>query len=119
MKRSVAFAGLVAASLLAGCSSSHSLYYWGSYQGQVYNMYNELGEAPPERQVEMLEADMERARSKGRPLPPGYRAHLGYLYYQLGKYDLAKQSFEAEKAAFPESTVLMDRFIKKLEGGDA
>lgn len=82
-------------------------------------MYIKPGEMPPERQVEILEADIEVARSKGRPLPPGYRAHLGYLYYQQGKLDLARQSFESEKEAFPESAVLMDRFINRLEGNDA
>lgn len=119
MKSAFVLAGLVGALLLTGCTSSRGLYYWGSYESQIYKMYNDPGEAPAERQVEVLEADIERARSKGQPLPPGYRAHLGYLYFQLGKYELARQSFEAEKAAFPESTVLMDRFIKKLGGGDA
>jgi len=112
-------AGALAAILLSGCASSRSLYYWGSYEGQVYSMYNDPGEAPAERQIEMMEADIEKARSKGKPLPPGFRAHLGMLYYQTGRFDLARQSFESEKSSFPESTVLMDRFIKRLEGGDA
>jgi len=119
MKHIAAWAGLAFIAVLSGCASSNSLYYWGSYEGQVYKMYVEPGEAPVERQVEILEAEIEQARSKGRPLPPGYRAHLGYLYFQLGQYALARQSFEAEKAAFPESAVLMDRFIRKLEGSDA
>ncbi len=119
MKRFIGVAGIAAGLFLVGCSSPKGLYYWGGYQGQIYNMYFAPGEAPPERQLEMLEADVERARSKGKPLPPGYRAHMGYLYFQLGKFDLARQSFVAEKAAFPESEVLMDRFIKRLEGDDA
>ena len=110
---------LAAAFLVTGCASSKNLYYWGSYEGQVYNMYVEPGEAPPERQIEMMEADIERARSKGKPLPPGFRAHLGMLYYQTGRFELARQSFQAEKDTFPESTVLMNRFIKRMEGGDA
>lgn len=119
MKEIPALAGLVAAAFLSGCASSHSLYYWGGYEGQVYKMYIEPGEAPPERQVEIMEADIERARSKDQALPPGFRAHLGYLYFQQGNLDLARQSFEAEKEAFPESAVLMDRFIQRLEGADA
>jgi hypothetical protein len=116
MKGIVRGSCLVAMLLLSGCTSSSGLYYWGSYEDLLYKMYIEPGEAPPERQVEILEAELEIARSKGRPLPPGYRAHLGYLYYQMGKLDLAKQSFEAEREAFPESAMLMDRFIKRLEG---
>ncbi len=118
MKPIAAVVGLAGILLLSGCASP-SLYYWGSYENQIYKMYNEPGEMPPERQVELMEADIERARSKDKPLPPGFEAHLGFLYFQLGKFDLAKQSFEAEKAAFPESSVLMDRFIKKLGGGHA
>ncbi len=119
MKHAFLLAAWCAAGLLSGCASSRGLYYWGSYESQIYKMYNEPGEAPPERQVELLEADLERARSKDQPLPPGFQAHLGMLYFQLGKLGQARQSFEAEKAAFPESTVLMNRFIKRLEGGDA
>lgn len=78
-------------------------------------MYCVPGETPPERQLERMEADIEIARSKGLPLPPGFRAHMGYLYFQTGNYDLAEQSFEAEKAAFPESAKLMDRFIEKMK----
>ena len=116
MTRIITGSCLVAMLLLSGCASSSGLYHWGSYQGLLYKMYIEPGEAPAERQIEILEAEIEVARSKGRPLPPGYRAHMGYLYYQLGKLDLAKQSFEAEKEAFPESARLMDRFITRLEG---
>lgn len=118
MIRTVTALGFAVAMMLSGCRSSSSLYYWGSYEGLVYQMYIEPGEAPPERQREVLEAEIEVARSQGKPLPPGYRAHLGYIYYQLGNLDLARQSFEAEREAFPESAVLMTRFIERMEGND-
>ncbi len=116
MKPAFLFAGLAAALALAGCTSQKPLYYWGSYEQNVYDMYIVPDKATAEKQVEDLEADFERARSAGRPVPPGFQAHLGHLYFQLGKLDLARRAFESEKAAFPESAVLMDRFIKKLEG---
>lgn len=116
MKPAVLLAGFVAALLMGGCASSGNLYYWGSYEKQVHNMYNAPDKATAERQVQQMEADIERARSKGLPLHPGFQAHLGFLYFQLGKYDLARLAFESEKAAFPESAVLMDRFIEKLGG---
>jgi hypothetical protein len=47
-------------------------------------------------------------------LPPGFHAHLGNLYYQMGKSDLALQEFQKEKAQFPESAVFMDRLIANL-----
>jgi len=116
MRLPLIVAGMGMALLLSGCASNPQLYYWGGYEQQVYDMYIVPDKATPEQQVESMEADVERARSKGKPLPPGFQAHLGYLYYQLGKLDLARSSFESEKAAFPESAVLMDRFIKRLEG---
>jgi hypothetical protein len=65
-------------------------------------------------QVEKLEADYQEARSANKPVPPGWHAHIGYLYYQLGKLDQARQEFETEKATFPESSVYMDRLLGRL-----
>ncbi|WP_051309310.1 DUF4810 domain-containing protein [Desulfogranum japonicum] len=111
---------LLAAFLLSGCATGNrNLYHWGSYESQVYNTYCEPDEASASNQIEKMEADIEVARSKGLPLPPGFRAHLGYLYFMQGKYDLATQSFEAEKQAFPESAALMNRFITQIKGQDA
>ncbi len=77
-------------------------------------MYKAPDKATAELQIDRLSKDIEEARSKDKPLPPGMRAHLGVLYYQLGKMDLARENLEAEKRAFPESTKLMDRFLEKL-----
>lgn len=116
MKSVVLFAGVASALVLCGCTSSKSLYYWGHYEQNIYEMYVAPDNASAEAQVEEMEADFEKARAAGKPLHPGFQAHLGFLYFQLGKFDLARRTFESEKAAFPESAVLMDRFIKKLEG---
>jgi hypothetical protein len=49
-----------------------------------------------------------------KPIPPGFHAHLGNLYFQLGKIDLARQEFETEKRLFPESTALVNRMTANL-----
>lgn len=116
MRFAVLLSGLASALMLCGCTSSKSLYYWGHYEQNVYDMYVVPDQATAEVQVEEMEADIEQARAAGRPLPPGFQAHLGFLYFQLGNFDMARRSFESEKVTFPESTVLMDRFIDKLEG---
>ncbi len=77
-------------------------------------MYAAPDEATAIAQIQTLELDIEKARSKNKPLPPGMRAHMGFLYFQLARHDEARLAFEAEKTAFPESTKLMDRFIAKL-----
>ena len=103
----------VVVSLLSGCVVP-TQYYWGQYENQVYLMYKAPDKATAEIQVIVLESDIEVARSEDKPLAPGFYAHLGFLYFQLGQLDDARRSFEIEKSTFPESSVLMDRFIEKL-----
>ena len=100
--------------LLSGCASEPTLYSWGRYEDVLYDSYAKPGATPPERQIEILEADYQQARAANKPVPPGWHAQLGYLYYQTGKLDQARQEFETEKANFPESSVYMDRFLAKL-----
>lgn len=100
--------------LLSSCASQ-SIYYWGHYQDLLYDQYQTPGKATPEEQVLKLEEDIEKARSKNKPLPPGFYAHLGYQYLQMGRTAEAKESFDAEKRQFPESAVLMNRFTSKFK----
>lgn len=99
--------------LLTGCAAP-KLYSWGSYEPMVYAMYATPDNATADIQIIKLEEDIQKARSKDQKLPPGFYAHLGYLYFQQGNAELAKRAFETEKSAFPESAVLMDRMISKL-----
>ena len=101
---------------LVGCATpKQSLYQWGNYENQVYALYNDPGKSPLEAQIEKLEADYQKARSTNKAVPPGFHAHLGYLYFQAGKGDQAVQSFQTEKALFPESAVYMDRVLAKAK----
>jgi hypothetical protein len=101
--------------LLAGCQTGHkNLYDWGSYQPQVYQYFK--GESP-EKQIDMLEKDLQLITAKGAMPPPGMHAHLGLLYSQLGREELVVQHFEAEKKLFPESTAYMDFLLKKSKKG--
>ena len=104
---------LMVAALLTGCAEP-SIYSWGRYESVVYTTFSDPGKVPPERQVELLEEDYQKARSENKPVPTGFHAHLGYLYVQLGKADAARQEFETEKSLFPESAVFMDRLLKNL-----
>ncbi|MGA3008447.1 MAG: DUF4810 domain-containing protein [Opitutaceae bacterium] len=98
------------AALVAGCQSP-DIYYWGSYEKLIYVSYAKPDKATPEMQAQVMEEDMHEAISANKPLPPGFHAHLGYLYYQMGKSDLAVREFQKEKEQFPESTVFMNRLI--------
>ncbi len=110
------FAGaLLSLTIAAGCAPRQTLYSWGNYEDLVYSSYAKPGAVPPEKQIEKLEQDYQKARSGHKPVPPGWHAHLGWLYFQTGKRDQAKLEFETEKAAFPESTVFMDRLLARLK----
>lgn len=99
--------------LLAGCATRQQpLYYWGSYQTQVYGHFK--GDKGPEEQIQALEADREKALAQGKMLPPGFQAHLAMLYGQTGRSDRLAENLEAEKAHFPESSTFMDFLLKKF-----
>jgi hypothetical protein len=104
------FMGLVC---LAGCQAP-SLYEWGNYEPILYVSYRAPDQMPPERQAELLEADVQKAAGEGRAVAPGVHAHLGYAYFQLGRMDAARQELETEKRLFPESTVFMNRLVARL-----
>ncbi len=106
---------LLASSALSGCvHAPPNLYQWGSYEDQVYALYAD-SEVPVGSQLQYLESDYQRIRASNGAVPPGFHAHLGYLYFQLGKTDQAWQSFAAEKSLFPESAVFMDRLMARLK----
>ena len=100
--------------LLTGCAAP-TLYSWGSYEELVYVSYAAPGKASPQMQVEKLEQDYQKARAENKRVFPGFHAHLGYLYFQLGKLDAARQALQTEKAEFPESAVFIDRLITNLD----
>ncbi len=114
----VAFSGLgllVLSIAATGCASQSTLYSWGRYEDLIYQSYAKPGAVPPEKQIEALEADYQKARSANKRVPPGWHAQLGYLYFQIGKLDQAQQEFKTEKAEFPESAVYMDRLLARME----
>lgn len=108
-----ALSALLLASL-AGCASNPGLYGWGNYEQLVYASYVAPGSLAPETQIQKLEEDYQKFRATNQRVPPGWHAHLGYLYAQTGKADEAQRELLAEKAAFPESTVMVDSLLANL-----
>jgi len=106
---------LAASTLLAGCAAPKTLYQWEGYEPQVYEYFK--GEEPKEAQAEALERDLQKIRSTGKAVPPGYHAHLGLLYLSMGKDDQMVQQFNTEKSLFPESGTYMDFLLKNAKAG--
>lgn len=114
MKRLLLLAGCVLT--FVGCQSQRQLYYWGNYEAVNYLGYSKPEKATLEIQREKLEEDVEKAKGHNLAAHPGLHAQLGYIYYQLGRFDEAIRAFTAEKTQFPESTTFMDRMIEKTKG---
>lgn len=112
-QKKILFLTLALAALMTGCRSP-DVYYWGYYENLVYVSYTKPDKATPEMQARTMEEDVQKAISANKPLPPGFHAHLGNLYFQMRKTDLALSEFQKEKAQFPESAVFMDRLIANL-----
>jgi hypothetical protein len=100
---------LVIAVCFSGCASQ--LYYWGDYEGQVYAYLK--GESPA-NQIKILEHDRQRIEAYDMKAPPGFYAHLGLLYTEVGNYADAIVCFETEKKLFPEAAVYMDFLLTNL-----
>ena len=104
---------------LAGCAQSGApLYMWETYPRQQYVYLLHEG-VSPDQQIQEIEAHAEKARAANAQLPPGLRAHLGLLYLSVGNPGRAMELWNAEKAAFPESTVYMDQLLRRLGGAKA
>ena len=102
--------------LFAGCAhkAPPPLYMWESFPKMQYDTLQRPGITPLE-QMSAMEAQAEKARAAGASLPPGFRAHLGMLKLSAGDADQARQLWQAEKTAFPESTPYMDQLLKRLD----
>jgi hypothetical protein len=111
--RRLLFGGCVA--VFAGCANRPPpLYSWESFPKLQYATLQRVGATPAE-QVGAMEAHAERARAANAALPPGFRAHLGMLKLSVGDADQARQMWQAEKLAFPESAPYMDQLLKRLD----
>jgi hypothetical protein len=87
--------------LSSGCVGAPTLYHWGHYEALIYATYAAPGSVPPERQIELLERDYQQARAANRPVPPGFHAYLGYLYYSIGRADQARPGVRDREGQLP------------------
>lgn len=103
--------------LLVGCANGpQSRYAWGSYEEQIYVAYAKPGALTPQAQADQMQKDRDAARAANQKLPPGWHAQLARVYFDMGRADLAREELEAEKTAFPEATIFVDRLITNLSG---
>ena len=100
-------------SLVSGCATApKTLYNWGSYQNQVYARFK--SSSTPEQQIQEMEKTLHAPKS-GQPVAPGFHAHLGLLYGEVGRTNDMCDQFNSEKQLFPESATFMDFLLTKAE----
>lgn len=107
-----ASAALIFCAVISGCATGpQPLYHWGNYQAQVYESFK--GETGPEEQINKLQETSAKAAATGKTVPPGFNAHIGFLYGQIGKIDDMISHFLSEKKLFPESSTYIDFLLIK------
>lgn len=87
------------------------LYGWGNYQSETYSYFR--ADSAPQEQIAHLEETLQKISAKNQTPPPGFHAHLGMLYAQVGEADKAVSAFQTEKSRFPESAKYMDFLLAK------
>ena len=95
---------------LSGCGTTNEIYSWGSFETQMYEHFNGL---TPSIQIQIFENDRRKIEASGKPAPPGFYAHLGLLYTEIGDVENAVRYFSEEKICFPESAVFMDFLLNR------
>lgn len=107
---------LISVLLISGCvTTKPDQYYWGRYQQLLLNMYVESGSADSSLQILQLNEDIEIAENRGKSVPPGVYAHLGFMYAIEGSVTASNQAFAEEKKRFPESAVFIDGMMERAK----
>lgn len=114
MKKIAVLGAAAAVLVLSGCAGKpNTLYRWGGYETSVYE-YLKAPAGDSAAQLAKLETEEQKALSKNLTPPPGFDAHMGLLYIDLGQYDQAKVRFMNEKNKYPESVAYMDFLLTNM-----
>jgi hypothetical protein len=99
--------------ILGGCAAP-KLYYWGDYSESLYAHRKTPGDETLRTHTQELEKIISVSKRRNRRVPPGVYAELGYFYLKANKPQQAVAYFRQEQQLYPESTILMERLIKKV-----
>jgi hypothetical protein len=100
---------------LVGCASKpNTLYQWQGYQKNV-DQYLRTENQSLDAQVQSMEEDLQKIRTSGGAVPPGYYAHLGLLYGKQGKAEQFAAQMQTEKKLFPESETFVDFLLRNFK----
>ncbi len=104
-----------AGALLAAAScGTTEIYRWGGYEPSIAAMYATSSGYDPAKEIARLAEHIEVTQHQGKLVPPGMRAHVGYLLIEAGNAERGVSLLEAEKVAFPESAAFIDGMLARL-----
>ncbi len=118
-RRGLAHAAVLGAALWLGACAQKGpgpLYSWEAFPKQQYEALLAANTGVPSEALLAMQAHADKARGANAALPPGFRAHLGLLKLSAGDAQGAREAWQAEIAAFPESAPYMQRLLDKLQG---
>lgn len=92
-------------------------YHWGEYEDLVYSRFVADETSDPAHQVNQLQIDIQKAKARGKKVPPGLYAHLGFMYHLDGKDPQAVGALRKEMKLFPESKKFISDLLKRLTSG--
>ena len=102
--------------ITAGCSTHNTALY--NYEDYSESYYADVKEHNAESQLKLqksIETAIENAKdSQSGRVAPGLYANLGYIYLKEGQNKKAIESFQKEKALYPEAAKFMDKMIQKV-----
>ena len=105
----------VFAFLMSGCAGQKPMYEYGNYSETYYQLKQNGDTETTGKWKAALEDSIKESNEQGLRTPPGINANLGYLYLKVNDADKAISFFNVEKTLYPESTVFMNKLIKKAE----
>lgn len=100
--------------IMASCNTQTSLYNWRDYVDSSYRYYKQQTPESTEHLMKTYEAMIKKPNGSRKTIAPGICAEYGYFLIQNGKREEGVTMFQKEKELYPESTVFMDRLIKKF-----
>ena len=120
MVKSILF--IVTILIFTGCQQQVQppLYIWNNYvhSSTDYGVKGHEKEVLEKHIVE-LEKIISDSKEKEQRVAPGIYAEYAQLLYESNKPSEAKKYFLLEKETYPESSIFIDRVIKKLYGDES
>jgi hypothetical protein len=108
--------------IFTGCQQQVQppLYVWNNYvhSSTDYGMKGHEKEVLEKHIIE-LEKIILDSETKQQRVAPGIYAEYAQLLYETNKPSEAKKYFLLEKQTYPESSIFIDRVLKKLYGDES